>query len=74
MSSNENIYVVASKAKIKTEKRTDDLREKITTLWTRFTSGHQSEYFFLEKVKNLDRNNFKNINHFLMLHKFLRLL
>ena len=61
MSSNGKIHVVASRAKMKTEKITDDCRESITTVRTGFTSGHQGAYFFLAKGKKLDRKKFKNL-------------
>jgi len=64
MSANGKILVVASAAKIKTEKISDDCRESITTIRTGFTSGHQAAYYFLAKGKEL-RTKFKNISrHF----------
>ena len=61
MSSNGAIKVIALAFKKKTEKRTDETRESITTLRTGFCSDDQAGYFFLAKGKILERNNFKDL-------------
>ena len=64
MSANGKIYVVSSSGKNKNDKISDDCRESITTVRSGFTSGQQGAYFFLSKVKNLDRYKFKNLHKF----------
>ena len=52
---------IASASKKKTEKRTDDTRESITTVRTGFCSGDQAGYYFLAKGKRPERNNSKDL-------------
>ena len=61
MSSDGEIKVIASASKKKTEKMTDDTRDSITTVRTGLCSGYQAGYYFLEKGKILERNNFKDL-------------
>ena len=62
MSTNGNIYVVASSGNNKTKKISDDYREYIKIVQTGFASGQQGAYLFIAKGKNLDRYKFKNLH------------
>ena len=61
MASGGKVFVVASKAKNKTEKIADDCRDSITSLRVGFSSREQGAYFFLAKGVKLDRKKFKNL-------------
>ena len=50
------IKVIASASKKKTEKRTDDTRESITTVRTGYCYGDKAGYYFLAKGKRSERN------------------
>ena len=64
ISANGNVYVVASSRKNKTEKISDDCQEYITTVRTVFAPGQQGAYFFISRVKNLDKYTFKNLHKY----------
>ena len=61
MISDGEIKVIASASKKKTEKRTDDTRESITTVRIGLCSGDQAGYYFLSKVIRLERKYFKDL-------------
>ena len=61
MSFNGEIKVIASASRKKTEKRTNETRESITTVRTGFCSGDQAGCYFLAKGKRIERNNFKDL-------------
>ena len=64
MYANGKICVVESSGNNKTEKISDNFQEYTTTVQTGFAYGQQGAYFFISKVKNLDKYTFKNLHKY----------